>query len=349
MKIADIARQVKHNCDISDAKFWGYFSLCGLLLRLRELYKSEHKITPWSSINQKDIGDWITAKEALWAEIEGEDYSELVIDGKTFNPFDVSGINSYLITDNLVYGAGFGLYKKPVFFLGELGTCLSSGSYTTFYIRTEYARDLFAVSGMLQGKEIYIRLEQLRTILWEMFLDFKCRKGGFIANIFSGCGISPEDDINGEFAIKLDSLALRYSEIILNHELAEAFESVSEWSDIILGISDRKAEYFLRGLHDMIADTSEFGPLKRLIDTEDIGSLAFYISLADIFHRDLYPELRKVFSSFEFNTDWALLESVRQKVYAECILLKNKILAANRKTRNEAEFLIMIREFISNS
>lgn len=117
MKIADIARQVKYNCDISDAKFWGHFSLCGLLLRLRELFRSENDISPWSNINQKDIGDWITAKENLWAEIEGHDFMDLVIEGNTFNPFDTSGINSYLIMHNLIYGAGLGLYKKPLFFL----------------------------------------------------------------------------------------------------------------------------------------------------------------------------------------------------------------------------------------
>lgn len=344
MKIADIARQVKHNCDISDAKFWGYFSLCGLLLRLRELYKSEHNIAPWSSINQKDIGDWITAKETLWAEIEGQDYGGLLIDGKTFNPFDVSEINSYLIKGKLIYGAGFGLYKKPVFFLGELGSCHNNNSYKIFYINREYARDLFVVSGMLQGKEIFIRLEQLRAILWEMFLAFKCKKEGIIANIFADSGITLAHEINDEFAIKLDNLALRYSEIVLNHELAEAFESVGDWSDIILSITDRKAEYFLRRLQDIIADTSDHGPLKKLIDTEDMNGLSFYISFADIFQRTLHPELRKVFVTFDLNTDWALLENVRQKVYNECILRKDEIIGASKKSRNEDEFLKTISD-----
>lgn len=343
MKITEIATQVKHNCDISDAKFWGYFSLCGLLLRLRELYRAEHNIAPWSSINQNEIGEWITAKEALWSEIEDQDFKELIIDGNTFNPFDVSTINSHLIKDNLFYGAGFGLYKKPVFFFGELYSSFNSLNYNAYYINKEYARDLFNVSGMLQENNILIRLEQLRVVLWEMFLEFKCKKDSFIANIFSGSGIGPEDDINDEFEIKLDNLALKYSDIILNHELGEAFESADEWLSIILRIQDRKAEYFLRGLKDMIADTSEYGTLKKLIDSEDIAGLAFYIALADFYHKSLCPELKKVLASLQYTADWGLLDSIRQKVYARCISLKNKILDANRKSRNENEFLQMIR------
>ncbi len=343
MKIADIARQVKYNCDISDAKFWGHFSLCGLLLRLRELFRSENNIGPWSNINQKDIGDWITAKENLWAEIEGHDFMDLVIEGNTFNPFDTSGINSYLIMHNLIYGAGLGLYKKPLFFFGELSSFHNNYHYKTYYIKREYARDLFIVSGMRQGSEIFIRLEQLRTVLWEMFLVFQCKKGGFSGNIFNCSGITPQDEIDLEFQMKLDNLVLKYSDIILNHELAEAFESEDEWSGIIMRIKDRKSEYFLRGLKDMLADTSEFGPLNKLIEAQDKEGLAFYISLADIFHKTLYPELRNAFSSFEYNADWKLLESVRQEVYKSCALLKNQILDASTKSRSEDEFLEIIR------
>jgi hypothetical protein len=35
--IESFTSQVKRNCNISDAKYRGYYSLCGLLLRLRDL------------------------------------------------------------------------------------------------------------------------------------------------------------------------------------------------------------------------------------------------------------------------------------------------------------------------
>ncbi len=344
IKTADIAKQVKYNCDISDAKYWGYFSLCGLLLRLRDLYKSEHNISPWSNINNKDIGDWITAKEALWTEIEEQGFMDLYINGHTFNPFDASEINSYLIKDNLIYGAGLGLYKKPVFFLGDLDSYNDNADYKAYFVKREYARCLFASSGMLQGKDIFIRLDPLKSLLWEMFLDMKCRKGGFLENIFSGSGITPEDAIDSEFEMKIEKIALRYSDIILNHEIAEAFNTTDEWSNIIFQIEDRKTEYFLRGLKDMIADTSEYGPLKKIIDAKDKGGLAFYISLAEMFHKTVYPELKEVFSAFAFNEDWSKLENARIQVFSKAILLKNNILETRRMSRNEEEFIMAIKD-----
>jgi hypothetical protein len=46
---------IKRNCNISDAKYWGFYSLCGLLLRLRELYRSEKGMRPWERVNQGDF------------------------------------------------------------------------------------------------------------------------------------------------------------------------------------------------------------------------------------------------------------------------------------------------------
>ncbi|MGA2402714.1 MAG: hypothetical protein ABSG91_13580, partial [Syntrophobacteraceae bacterium] len=42
-EISDLQRQVQKNCDISDARHAGVYSLCGLLLRMRDLYKWEHR------------------------------------------------------------------------------------------------------------------------------------------------------------------------------------------------------------------------------------------------------------------------------------------------------------------
>jgi hypothetical protein len=44
LDIETLASQVKFNCNISDAKYWGYYSPCGLLLRLRDLYTTEKEI-----------------------------------------------------------------------------------------------------------------------------------------------------------------------------------------------------------------------------------------------------------------------------------------------------------------
>jgi hypothetical protein len=40
-------KDIKFNCDVSDARFWGYFSICGLLMRYRDLYRSEQGLEPY--------------------------------------------------------------------------------------------------------------------------------------------------------------------------------------------------------------------------------------------------------------------------------------------------------------
>ena len=41
-----VARQILDNCEISDAQHAGLYSTCGLALRLRDLYKWEHRLNP---------------------------------------------------------------------------------------------------------------------------------------------------------------------------------------------------------------------------------------------------------------------------------------------------------------
>jgi hypothetical protein len=42
-----LIRQVRRNCDISDARHAGMFFICGLTLRLRDLFKWEKGLSPW--------------------------------------------------------------------------------------------------------------------------------------------------------------------------------------------------------------------------------------------------------------------------------------------------------------
>jgi hypothetical protein len=41
-----LLKTIKLNCHISDARYWGYFSICGLLMRMLDLYRSENGLKP---------------------------------------------------------------------------------------------------------------------------------------------------------------------------------------------------------------------------------------------------------------------------------------------------------------
>ncbi len=165
-EIFSIAAQVKHNCNISDAKYWGFYSPCGLLLRMRDLYKTEQGIRPWGKVSHKAIGDWIEKREGLWQSLEDREYRPIQVHGKSYDPFDVKAVNRSLSEEGYFYGAGLGNMLKPVFILGKLSDQALKGQYQIFILESEIARDLSTSPAMIQGNTIIARQEAMEIFLW---------------------------------------------------------------------------------------------------------------------------------------------------------------------------------------
>ncbi|MGD8724266.1 MAG: hypothetical protein PVG00_10070, partial [Desulfobacterales bacterium] len=104
--IDDLTRQIVYNCDISDAQHAGLYSTCGLALRLRDLYKWEHRLNPWEEKDTSEILDWIGEKEALWEKLADAKHTNITIQGKVYDLYDTSAINTILEARGLFYGAG---------------------------------------------------------------------------------------------------------------------------------------------------------------------------------------------------------------------------------------------------
>jgi len=82
--------------------------------------------------------------------------------GRRFGPFDSGPVNQVLRTEGIVYGAGYGMYLKPTFFLAR---SLSTETIEGHIVHTtdhELVRDLFTAPAMLQGTTIYLRREVIR-------------------------------------------------------------------------------------------------------------------------------------------------------------------------------------------
>ena len=310
-----VREDVKFNCDVSDAKYWGFFSVCGLLMRLRDLFRSESNLRPWSTIEKEKISSWIAAKESAWPALEKEEFRDLSIGGRTFDPFDVSGINTALNEEGLVYGAGYGLHKKPAFFLADLHSMRRLYDLTVYTGTREHVRDLFASPAMLQGRCVFLRLETLEEHLWETFLEVRGKKDVYPRDVFSDYGISLDESVDERVFRRLDDVTSRYSRILQYHELGESVEDIPGWHDILAAVSDRTTEYFLRALKDLIADTSDYGPLRRIIQTHDKGALALFVSSQEGFRKTLYPELRTVLDAFFVDGDWVAVDTVRRQGY----------------------------------
>ena len=118
--LEDVAGQVLKNCLISDAKHAGLFSICGLALRLRDLYKWEKQLPVWEEKDPSEILEWIGEKEESWEAVSSCEFSDLSITGTKVDPFDTSGINDLLAPYGVFYGAGYANSLKPTFFLAAI-------------------------------------------------------------------------------------------------------------------------------------------------------------------------------------------------------------------------------------
>ena len=112
--IDDLAVQVQHNCRISDARSWGFHSVCGLLLRLRELYKWEKGMQPWSKTETADVMAWIEPKEAEWERLQEGSPESLRIGEEVIDPFDAAAVNRHIEPLGFHYAAGHGMAMKQM-------------------------------------------------------------------------------------------------------------------------------------------------------------------------------------------------------------------------------------------
>ncbi|RME68935.1 MAG: hypothetical protein D6778_01210 [Nitrospirae bacterium] len=311
-----LKRQVKLNCNISDARYWGFYSICGLLMRLRSLYRSEKGMKPWESIPMEDIGPWIEEREALWRELETEDFKPIELMGEVFNPFSFDSINAIIEGEGLIYGSGYGVHRKPTFFLAELDHKEEILDFIVYYLGREHCRDLFCSPAMLQGRCIFLRRETALGFLWERLMEVQGRSYIKLQIL----GLEPEELKNplSEATTKtLEALADKLAKLLLLHEIGEVKEddAPDEWLRLIAKETDRKEELYLRAVKDIIADTSEPGPLKRAIEDEDTQLLCLYILSLDPMRRELFPEVIDFYKKDPFNPDWDAIKKKKKKVY----------------------------------
>jgi hypothetical protein len=344
---AELLKDIKFNCDVSDARFWGYYSICGLLMRYRDLFRSEKGLKPWAEIDRKEIGAWIEKKEAEWPALEQEALHDLAINGMRYDPFDLPGINAVLRPQGLVYGAGYGMYLKPSFFVAELRSVRESSGLTVYTAGRELVRDLFTSPAMLQEKTVFLRLEPLAGLLLYKYSELNTRRISALEDAFSAYGLPHRQLIDRTFEQRLEQAAGQYAEILLTHELAEAAEEVPEWKELLsLSAGDRQAEHFLRAVKDLLADTSEAGPYKKIIETRDRGALALTSSLMEGFRRLLYPEIKAAYTALLESNDWAVVEQARQTGYERFRSLRDEIVRRYRAGAGKEAFLAEVKSLL---
>jgi hypothetical protein len=304
-----VTEQVIRNCEISDARHAGFYSICGLALRLRDLYKWEMGLAPWVEKESSEILDWIGEKEEAWEQLAEMDFRDIVIDGKAHDPLDVSGVNALLEPHGIFYGAGYVHSMKPTFFLASVEETRRVDGHRVYILGRELARDLLTIPALSQHGSIIIRKESGAIFLWDQIMFL--RKSGRQALEFALDRHGLTDSSPGTLRRHLAGLFSVEMERYIYHELGEIKDQDfdrSIWREILSAFPHTPIELLARSVKDLLADTNEKGPLMHIIRGQKESSLGFYVAFLDGLRRELFPEMPEAFSQFIKTGDWSVIE-----------------------------------------
>jgi len=313
MTTPSLLEKVRHNCDVSDARDNGIYSICTLVLKLRNLYKWEHGMEPWEEPDSPVLLDWIAAKEEYWQSIQTETFTALPVNGKSVDPFLLSPINKSLSAENLIYGAGYGRSMKAVFFMAEILEDRMVEGCPTLILGKEKARELSSPFAMLQDGVIYIRREPMRFFFWDQIqeINHSCRISmqqalGAYGLMKNSCTVERE-----KLIAVFDSIIDQELEIFIYHEVGESLENLLDsgvLKKIVAAYPDSILELLARAVKDILADTHPGGLLNHIVERERKSSLGFYMSFLDGMRKHLCPGLQEASKRFWDNSDWMELQ-----------------------------------------
>jgi hypothetical protein len=282
---------VQRNCHISDARHAREMTMCTYLLEMREFFRWEHDIPLGESPAKDELGRWLTAREALWGEVEAEDFAPLPLGAERLDPFEAVAVNRRLAPFGLVYGGGYGRFRKPHFFLAELLRREVRDGFEVLVSGCEYARDIAAIPAAFQGGAIYLRRDALRRWLWEKAELWQMRKAaGPLRAALTGHGF--EDDPRDA----LDRMTDAETESVILHEVGEGLAERllgPPWKEMVASLASRRAEILARAVRDNLADC--LSTLPGLIERGAASSVHFYFANHEGMRRELFPSLGRAY------------------------------------------------------
>lgn len=331
MDVYAIATQVMRNCEISNARHWGGYTICGLLLRLMELYRWENGVQPWEKIDHEALLDWTSEQEKRWKEASLREFQNISIAGKNYSPFDLQGINAALRGAGYLYGAGYVGALKASFFLAQIESQREDSGFRIYFLGKELARDLIAMPAMLQGREIFCRREVMRYFLWEKLAEARgAREENALTQAFADYGLtkerinSPPEEIKGD----VERIVTSELESYLRHEIGEAVDDIfsdDAWTALVANFPHSRVEFLARGVKDLLADTSEQGMLGYIIKNKKRGSLSFYAANVHGLKKELFPEIFQAYQIFMRTGGWGAVEEARKKGYERAAALARQM------------------------
>lgn len=299
---------VQRNCHISDAKHASDYTLCTYLLKMREFYRWEKGYDFNDDLNPDKIGIWLTAREALWDDLEGNEFSSIHTRKGDYNAFDTEHINQELVPQGYIYSAGYGPKSKAIFYLAELEQQVLQDDFNIFISGKEFARDLTAPVAMSQKNNIYIRRESLHRMIWEKTVEWgwhQNKNAMFKAMNFYDFAKKPSESIDEMTNKEINSVIL--------HEIGEikSAQKLKNWQQMIIDLPRSQAEIMARAVKDLLSDA--ISTLPTLINNRDDASIHFYFANFTHMRKELSPSLLKAYHDWNDNNDYSKLLSATNR------------------------------------
>lgn len=278
---------VQKNCHITDARHARDMTLCTYLLEMRQYYRWENEVPYSHNLPKDELGAWLNERENLWNQLEADAFDKLPFAPEPLDPFDSEAANRMLVPHGYVYSAGYGRFRKPHFFLGNLLRAEVREGFQVLVSGCEYARDLVAPPAVSQNGVIYLRRESVRRFLWEKFEEWQWRKNNDSLSRAFGCY-----DFETDTDAALEQMTEVESEAMILHEVGEGLAGRiygDGWNPMLAALPQRKLEILARSVRDHLADC--LSTLPTLIERKADCSLYFYFANLDGIRKELFPSL----------------------------------------------------------
>jgi hypothetical protein len=320
MDIQTLISQVSWNCQVASAGQAGLYSLCGTLLRLRQLYKWQHHLQPWQEPESQAVLTWIERQERLWDTLEGQPWCSLAWGQASYDPFAVAALNECLIPQGLAYGAGLSRGLTPTFFLGEMAERRQKENLVILVLGPELARDLDGTPALCQDGLIYARKQTLAYYLWELLSDPAHQGNPWLEMALAAYRLPFRNFLQNpqDYPEQFDALLAAELEAVIHHEIGEALEpSLKDAFPAILELFPQtRVELWVRALKDALADVNEWGRLSYIFENRQLPSLALMLAFRPGLYNLLLPELEPAFRELAQKRDWAAVEQARTRALA---------------------------------
>jgi hypothetical protein len=334
-----LTRQVRHNCDVSDARHAGLYSVCGLALRLRDLYKWEQRLPPWQEHAPAAVLDWIGRREELWESLAEAQFQPVTIGADAFDAFDSRTINERLLPQGFFYGAGYAHSLKPTFFLARIEACRTLRGRTIWRLGEELARDLLTLPAFVQDDQVVLRTEAARMFVWDEIAYIPNSGRAALAFALKAC-CNLSDMQSDALRPHLGRILEVQQTTYIQHELSELEDEVFDratWRRMLGDFPHTAVELLIRALKDMLADSGPHGPLRRFVAERDQAGLGFYMAFSGGLSPHLFCELKTAFKALLATGDWGELARATAAVYDHAAAYAREIMAIYAQGTGQAD------------